>query len=96
MLTTEKNYFLLPPSIDLGLQRLSLRADDHPDPLDELRRLYDVAGERFLHVAASMPTRENFSGVTDRRGIDAAIGEAEACARAEGRKSRSFATPLPE
>ena len=75
---------------------LSLRADDHPDPLDELRRLYDVAGERFLHVAASMPTRENFSGLTDRRGIDAAIGEAEARARAEGRKSRSFATPLPE
>jgi len=74
---------------------LSLRADDHPDPLAELRRLYDVAQERFVHVAAAMPTRANFSGVTDRTGIDAAIAAEEATRRAEGRKSRSFATNLP-
>lgn len=73
---------------------LSLRADDHPDPLGELRRLHDVAQERFLHVADAMPTRANFSGTTDRRGIDAAIAAEEARRRAEGRKSRSFATDL--
>lgn len=74
---------------------ISLRADDHPDPLAELRRLYDVAHERFLHVADAMPTRGNFSGVTDRSGIDAAIAAEEAKRRAEGRASRSFATDLP-
>lgn len=73
---------------------LSLRADDHPDPLDELRRLYDVAHERFLHVAEAMPTRANFSGTTDRTGIDAAIAAADAKRKAEGRASRSFATDL--
>lgn len=73
---------------------LSLRADDHPDPLAELRRLHDVAQERFLHVAEVMPTRANFSGTTDRTGIDAAITAEEAKRKAEGRKSRSFATDL--
>jgi uncharacterized Ntn-hydrolase superfamily protein len=71
---------------------LSLRADDHPDPLAELRRLHEVAHERFIHVAEAMPTRANFSGTTDRTGIDAAIAEAEASRKAEGRASRSFAT----
>ncbi|KQB97717.1 pilus assembly protein [Loktanella sp. 1ANDIMAR09] len=73
---------------------LDIRADDHPDPLAELRRLLDVAGERFLHVAEIMPTADNFSGVTDRSAIDAAIAAEEARRKAEGRKSRSFATEL--
>lgn len=73
---------------------ISLRADDHPDPLAELRRLHDVAQERFLHVADAMPTRTNFSGTTDRSGIDAAIAAEEAKRKAEGRVSRSFATDL--
>ncbi|MBF9058318.1 DUF1028 domain-containing protein [Rhodobacterales bacterium HKCCSP123] len=73
---------------------LSLRADDHPDPLAELRRLHDVAHERFIHVAEAMPTRANFSGTTDRTGIDAAIAAADARRKAEGRPSRSFATEL--
>lgn len=73
---------------------LSLRADDHPDPLAEIRRLYDVAHERFVHVAEAMPTRANFSGTTDRTGIDAAIAAAEEERRASGRASRSFATDL--
>jgi uncharacterized Ntn-hydrolase superfamily protein len=73
---------------------LSLRADDHPDPLAELRRLHDVAHERFVHVAEAMPTRANFSGTTDRTGIDAAIAAADAKRKAEGRPSRSFATEL--
>jgi len=71
---------------------ISLRADDHPDPLEELRRLYDVACERFIHVADAMPTRSNFSGMTDRAPIDAAIRAEEEARRAQGRKSRSFAT----
>ena len=73
---------------------LDIRADDHPDPLGELERLLEVAGERFLHVAEIMPTRDNFSGVTDRSGIDAAIAAEEARRRDAGVQSRSFATPL--
>lgn len=74
---------------------IDIRADDHPDPLAELRRLLDVAGERFLHVAEIMPTAANFSGLTDRTSIDAAIAAAEARRKQEGRPSRSFATELP-
>jgi uncharacterized Ntn-hydrolase superfamily protein len=73
---------------------LSLRADDHPDPLDELRRLYEVANERFIHVAETMATRDNFSGLMDRSGIDAAIEAADRKRKSEGRPSRSFATEL--
>ena len=71
---------------------LSLRVDDDADPLAELRRLLDVADERYLHVAGAMPTAENFSGLTDRAPIDRAIEAAEARRRAEGRVSRSRAT----
>lgn len=71
---------------------IDIRADDHADPLAELRRLMDVAGERFLHLADALPTRGNFSGTTQRQGIDQAIAEAEARRHAEGRPSRSQAS----
>lgn len=73
---------------------LDLRADDHPDPLAELRRLYDVAHERFVHFAEAMPTRENFSGVADRAPIDGAIATADADREANDVPSRSYAMPL--
>lgn len=73
---------------------LDIRADDHPDPLAELRRLLDVAAERFLHVAEIMPTAANFSGLTERSSVDAAIAADEALRKAHGRPSRSFATEL--
>lgn len=73
---------------------IDIRADDHADPLAELRRLYDVAHERFIHVADALPTRENFSGTTAREGIDRAIAEADAARAAAGRESRSFASAL--
>ena len=73
---------------------LDLRVDDHADPLAELRRLYDVAHERFLMLIDMMPTRENPHGCTDRRLIDAKIEHLEAQRKSEGIESRSFATPL--
>jgi uncharacterized Ntn-hydrolase superfamily protein len=73
---------------------LRIHADDHTDPLVELRRLYAVAQERFLHVADTMPTRENPHGMIDRRVIDEKIAALEAARVAEGRPSASFATPL--
>jgi uncharacterized Ntn-hydrolase superfamily protein len=73
---------------------LRLNADDHADPLAELRRLYAVAQERYLHVAETMATRQNPSGLPDRRGIDERIAALEAERVAAGRPSASFATPL--
>lgn len=71
---------------------LDLRADDHADPLAELRRLLAVTEERYLHFAEAMATAENFSGTTDRTELDAAIGRAEAERKAAGFRSRSNAT----
>ncbi|MDA7964400.1 DUF1028 domain-containing protein [Ruegeria sp.] len=71
---------------------LDMRADDHADPLAELRRLYDVAAERYLHFAQAMPSEQNFSGNPDRAALDAAIAQADAQRKAEGRTSRSFAS----
>lgn len=72
---------------------LDIRADDHPDPLAELTRLYAVAQERYLHVVETMPTRANPDGMLDRSVIDRRIAELEAAREAEGRPSASFATP---
>ena len=49
---------------------LDLRADDHDDPLAELNRLLEVAGERFLLFAECFGTREDFAGVIDRTELD--------------------------
>jgi len=73
---------------------LDIRADDHADPLAELRRLHEVAKERFLHVAETLPTSENVSGLLDRTEIDRRIEDLEERRIAEGRPSASFATPL--
>jgi len=73
---------------------LSLRADDHADPLEELRRLYAVAQERYIYVAETMATRQHPSGMIDRSSIDATIIEVEKTRIASGRPSASFGTPL--
>lgn len=73
---------------------LDLRADDHPDPLAELRRLYAVAQERYLIMAKTLPTLANPHGMLDRKDIDAEIAAAEERRKSEGRESRSFAKPL--
>lgn len=73
---------------------LNIRADDHPDPLAELGRLFAVAQERYLHVAEIMPTRQNPAGMIDRSEIDRKIAALEAARIAQGRPSPSFATPL--
>ncbi|MGR3504362.1 MAG: DUF1028 domain-containing protein [Paracoccaceae bacterium] len=68
---------------------LDIRADDHGDPLAELRRLYAVAQERFLHVAETMPTRENPHGMVERTAIDDTIARLEAERIAAGRPTAS-------
>lgn len=53
--------------------RLSLRADDHADPLAELHRLHDVARERFIPFSAAFPTPGRPHGVLDRAVLDRII-----------------------
>lgn len=52
---------------------LDIRADDHPDPLRELRRLHAVSRERFAVFRRFLPGTDSPCGVFDRVVIDAAI-----------------------
>jgi uncharacterized Ntn-hydrolase superfamily protein len=49
---------------------LDLRVDDHAEPLAELRRLCEVAHERFVAFVEAMPTRADPGGITDRAWIE--------------------------
>jgi uncharacterized Ntn-hydrolase superfamily protein len=57
---------------------LSLRVDDHPEPLQELRRLYQVSLGRFAAFRDCFPTRDNPGGTWDRSVIEAAVQRREA------------------
>jgi uncharacterized Ntn-hydrolase superfamily protein len=57
---------------------LDLRVDDHPDPLVELRRLYDVSLQRFQPFVACLAGRHDPVGETDRARIEARIAEFQA------------------
>jgi uncharacterized Ntn-hydrolase superfamily protein len=50
--------------------RLDLRVDDHPAPLEELRRLYAVAKERFIPFSHALPTAPRPFGLTDRDALE--------------------------
>jgi len=52
---------------------LDIRADDHPDPLAELRRLHRVSLERFAVFRRFLPGTDSPCGVFDRTVIDAAV-----------------------
>ncbi len=56
---------------------LDLRADDHPDPLAELRRLVTVARGYYVHFRRFLPGRDH-PGVFDRTVIQAAVAKAQA------------------
>jgi uncharacterized Ntn-hydrolase superfamily protein len=52
---------------------LSLRVDDHPEPLAELERLYRVSLERFQPFVACLPTHADPAGIVDRAEIESRI-----------------------
>jgi uncharacterized Ntn-hydrolase superfamily protein len=52
---------------------LDIRADDHPDPLAELRRLHRVSQERFAVFRRHLSGRDSKWGTIDRTIIDADI-----------------------
>ena len=57
---------------------VSLRVDDHPDPLAELARLESVGRQRLFHYVKFMPSRANPHGTLDRDVIEAGIAAAVA------------------
>jgi uncharacterized Ntn-hydrolase superfamily protein len=52
---------------------LSLRVDDHADPLVELKRLYEKAHERFIPYLRCSPSKARPWGVLDRQVIEEEI-----------------------
>jgi uncharacterized Ntn-hydrolase superfamily protein len=56
-----------------GYPALDLRVDDHPEPVAELRRLYEKSLERFQPFTACLPRRDDPVGVTDRAAIESSI-----------------------
>jgi uncharacterized Ntn-hydrolase superfamily protein len=52
---------------------LDLRVDDHPEPLAELRRLFEKSLERFQPFVACLPSRTNPEGIVDRDVIEREI-----------------------
>lgn len=57
---------------------LDLRVDDHPEPLRELRRLYEVSLERFQPFSACLPRHDDPVGITDRGIIEERIARFQA------------------
>jgi uncharacterized Ntn-hydrolase superfamily protein len=57
---------------------LSLRVDDHAEPLGELRRLHDEAQRYFLPFSRFLPTRASPAGIHDRAVINAEIARLQA------------------
>jgi len=52
---------------------LDLRVDDHPDPIAELKRLYEVSLERYQPFLACLPSAARPAGVMDRAAIEAEV-----------------------
>ncbi|HXF81017.1 MAG TPA: DUF1028 domain-containing protein [Usitatibacter sp.] len=52
---------------------LSLRVDDHAEPLAELRRLHAASLERFQAFMSCLATRSNPVGIVNRAEIDARV-----------------------
>jgi uncharacterized Ntn-hydrolase superfamily protein len=50
--------------------QLSLRVDDHAEPLAELRRLYEKAHERFIPFMACGPSKARPWGLLERQAIE--------------------------
>ena len=53
--------------------RLSLRIDDHGDPLAELTRHYAVAKENFIPFSAGFPQPDRPYGITDRAVLETIV-----------------------
>jgi uncharacterized Ntn-hydrolase superfamily protein len=57
---------------------LSLRVDDHAEPLAELRRLHDEAQRYFIPFKKFLPTKASPAGIYDRAIINAELARLQA------------------
>lgn len=57
---------------------LDLRVDDHPEPIQELQRLYQKSLERYQPFSACLPSRHRPAGITDRAAIEAEVASFQA------------------
>lgn len=55
--------------------KLDLRVDDHPDPVVELRRLYEECKREFIPFQQFLPTAAQPAGIYDRKIIDEIIAQ---------------------
>ena len=60
---------------------LSLRVDDHAEPLVELRRLHDEAQRYFIPFKKFLPTRASPAGTYDRAIINAELARLQAAGK---------------
>ncbi|MDB5957934.1 DUF1028 domain-containing protein [Ramlibacter sp.] len=58
---------------DEDYPQLDLRVDDHAEPLQELRRLYEKSLERYQPFMACLAGRSDSAGITDRTVIEERI-----------------------
>jgi uncharacterized Ntn-hydrolase superfamily protein len=65
---------------------LDLRVDDHPDPLNELLRLYVKSLERYQPFVACLPSRARPAGLTDRAQIELEVERFHAATMAHARR----------
>jgi uncharacterized Ntn-hydrolase superfamily protein len=66
---------------------LDIRVDDHPDPVVELRRLFEECKREYLPFKQFLPTRARPAGIYDRTLIDRIIKEQAEHDRARGKGS---------
>jgi uncharacterized Ntn-hydrolase superfamily protein len=59
---------------------LSLRVDDHAEPLADLRRLHDEAQRYFMPFKKFLPTKASPAGTYDRAIINAELARVQAAA----------------
>ena len=52
---------------------LDIRVDDHPEPMQELKRLYARSLERFQPFSTCLPSKARPAGITDRAIIEAEV-----------------------
>jgi uncharacterized Ntn-hydrolase superfamily protein len=62
-------------SISEEYPHLDIRVDDHPDPVVELRRLFEESKKEYLPFKQFLPTRSRPAGIYDRAVIDRIVAE---------------------
>lgn len=65
---------------------INFRVDDHPDPVVELRRIFEEAKKEYLVFQQFLPTRANPAGIPEREKINAML---EAQQRNDAARRRS-------